>query len=381
MGTLLSFMALVIVISFLSVVIWSLSFLYVKIAKKRVLSSSHKKWGWVSLVIFLVSTSAFFLSSTSQESENATNTKAKVHKSQSKNKKHQVTYKLYPVTNVETSYDSEMEGDQVITGQTSAPDGSTIVISGQNIPEMNLANNTDIELVKVKNGHFKAYIDVISLLSGKKAKLGEKVNLNIVAVEKYDRSLDQATDKMLNKNQLKDIVPTEITLSDQVVKYYNSLGDKDSKSDSSNDSDESESESKSSSSSTKDNSNKNTEFNINSYRTDITYDQLARTPDEFENDKLTMTGQVVQVMEDDDNDTSNLRVAIDGNFDNIVVVGIKNSNLNNSHILEDDLITFYGTSRNLISYDSTLSGQITVPAVRADKIDDKGKAPDDYGLN
>jgi len=381
MGTLLSFMALVIVISFLSVVIWSLSFLYVKIAKKRVLSSSHKKWGWVSLVIFLVSTSAFFLSSTSQESENAANTKAKVHKSQSKNKKHQVTYKLYPVTNVETSYDSEMEGDQVITGQTSAPDGSTIVISGQNIPEMNLANNTDIELAKVKNGHFKAYIDVISLLSGKKAKLGEKVNLNIVAVEKYDRSLDQATDKMLNKNQLKDIVPTEITLSDQVVKYYNSLGDKDSKSDSSNDSDESESESKSSSSSTKDNSNKNTEFNINSYRTDITYDQLARTPDEFENDKLTMTGQVVQVMEDDDNDTSNLRVAIDGNFDNIVVVGIKNSNLNNSHILEDDLITFYGTSRNLISYDSTLSGQITVPAVRADKIDDKGKAPDDYGLN
>ena len=379
MGTLLSFMALVIVISFLSVVIWSLSFLYVKIAKKRVLSSSHKKWGWVSLVIFLVSTSAFFLSSTSQESENATNTKAKVHKSQSKNKKHQVTYKLYPVTNVETSYDSEMEGDQVITGQTSAPDGSTIVISGQNIPEMNLANNTDIELVKVKNGHFKAYIDVISLLSGKKAKLGEKVNLNIVAVEKYDRSLHQATDKMLNKNQLKDIVPTEITLSDQVVKYYNSLGDKDSKSDSSNDS--AESESKSSSSSTKDNSNKNTEFNINSYRTDITYDQLARTPDEFENDKLTMTGQVVQVMEDDDNDTSNLRVAIDGNFDNIVVVGIKNSNLNNSHILEDDLITFYGTSRNLISYDSTLSGQITVPAVRADKIDDKGKAPDDYGLN
>lgn len=377
MGTLLSFMALVIVISFLSVVIWSLSFLYVKIAKKRVLSSSQKKWGMVSLVIFLVSTSVFFLSSRAQESGSVTNTKAKVHKPQSKNKKHQVTYKLDTVTNIETSYDSEMEGDQVITGQTSAPDGSTILISDSNIPEMNLANNTDIELVKVKNGHFKAYIDVISILGGKKAKLGEKVNLNIVAVEKYDRSLDQATDKMLNKNQLKDIVPTEITLSDQVVKYYNSLGDEDSKSDSSNDSDES----KSSSSSTKDNSNKNTEFNINSYRTDITYDQLARTPDEFENDKLTMTGQVVQVMEDDDNNTTNLRVAIDGNFDNIVVVGIKNSNLNNSHILEDDLITFYGTSRNLISYDSTLSGQITVPAVRADQIDDKGKAPDDYGLN
>ena len=377
MGIWLSFMAWVIVISFLSAVIWSLFFLYVKIAKKRVLSSSQKKWGMVSLVIFLVSTSVFFLSSMAQESGSVTNTKAKVHKPQSKNKKHQVTYKLDTVTNIETSYDSEMEGDQVITGQTSAPDGSTILISDSNIPEMNLANNTDIELVKVKNGHFKAYIDVISILGGKKAKLGEKVNLNIVAVEKYDKSLDQSIDKMLNKSQLKDIVPTEITLSDQVVKYYNSLGDEDSKSDSSNDSDES----KSSSSSTKDNSNKNTEFNINSYRTDITYDQLARTPDEFENDKLTMTGQVVQVMEDDDNDTSNLRVAIDGNFDNIVVVGIKNSNLNNSHILEDDLITFYGTSRNLISYDSTLSGQITVPAVRADKIDDKGKAPDDYGLN
>ena len=375
MGILFSFMAWVIVISFLSAVIWGLSFLYIKIAKKRDLSSSHKKWGVVSLVIFLVSTSVFFLSPMSQESGNATDTKAKVHKSLSKNKKHEDTYKLDTVTNIETSYDSEMEGNQVITGQTSAPDGSTILISDSNIPEMNLAETSDVKLVRVKNGHFKAYVDSIYSLLGSKAELGEKINLNIIAVEKYDRSLDQATDKMLNKNQLKDIVPTEITLSDQVVKYYNSLGDKDSKSDSSNDSDESIS------SSTKDNSNKNTEFNINSYRTDITYDQLARTPDEFENDKLTMTGQVVQVMEDDDNDTSNLRVAIDGNFDNIVVVGIKNSNLNNSHILEDDLITFYGTSRNLISYDSTLSGQITVPAVRADKIDDKGKAPDDYGLN
>lgn len=375
MGILFSFMAWVIVISFLSAVIWGLSFLYIKIAKKRDLSSSHKKWGVVSLVIFWVSTSVFFLSPMSQESGNATDTKAKVHKSLSKNKKHEDTYKLDTVTNIETSYDSEMEGNQVITGQTSAPDGSTILISDSNIPEMNLAKTSDVNLVRVKNGHFKAYVNSIYSLLGSKAELGEKINLNIIAVEKYDRSLDQATDKMLNKNQLKDIVPTEITLSDQVVKYYNSLGDKDSKSDSSNDSDESIS------SSTKDNSNKNTEFNINSYRTDITYEQLARTPDEFENDKLTMTGQVVQVMEDDDNDTSNLRVAIDGNFDNIVVVGVKNSNLNNSHILEDDLITFYGTSKNLISYDSTLSGQITVPAVRADQIDDKGKAPDDYGLN
>lgn len=375
MGILFSFMAWVIVISFLSAVIWGLSFLYIKIAKKRDLSSSHKKWGVVSLVIFLVSTSVFFLSPMSQESENATDTKAKVHKSLSKNKKHEDTYKLDTVTNIETSYDSEMEGNQVITGQTSAPDGSTILISDSNIPEMNLAKTSDVNLVRAKNGHFKAYVNSIYSLLGSKAELGEKINLNIIAVEKYDRSLDQATDKMLNKNQLKDIVPTEITLSDQVVKYYNSLGDKDSKSDSSNDSDESIS------SSTKDNSNKNTEFNINSYRTDITYEQLARTPDEFENDKLTMTGQVVQVMEDDDNDTSNLRVAIDGNFDNIVVVGVKNSNLNNSHILEDDLITFYGTSKNLISYDSTLSGQITVPAVRADQIDDKGKAPDDYSLN
>lgn len=75
------------------------------------------------------------------------------------------------------------------------------------------------------------------------------------------------------------------------------------------------------------------------------------------------------------------RVTIDGKFDNIVFVGINNSNLNNSHILKDDLITFYGTSRNLISYESTLGGQITVPAVGADHSDDKGKAPADYGLN
>lgn len=116
-----------------------------------------------------------------------------------------------------------------------------------------------------------------------------------------------------------------------------------------------------------------------SYRTDITYEKLARTPDDYIDTKVQMTGKVLQVQNDDD--TTHLRVAINGDYDSIVLLEIDNSDLDKSRILEDDLITFYGTSSDLATYESTSGQKITIPAILADKIDNQGKASDDYGFN
>ncbi|MFH0349413.1 hypothetical protein [Leuconostoc citreum] len=82
-------------------------------------------------------------------------------------------------------------------------------------------------------------------------------------------------------------------------------------------------------------------------------------------------------MEDDD--AVQIRLAVDGNSDNIILVNIDNSLLNGSRVLEDDLVTASGISKGTVSYKSTLGGKITVPSMEAKIISDQGKASDDYG--
>lgn len=114
----------------------------------------------------------------------------------------------------------------------------------------------------------------------------------------------------------------------------------------------------------------------NKYNTGITYDQLARDPDTYMGKLLHLTGKVIQVVEGDTE--TDLRVAIDGDYNNVVLV-VYDPTTRNTRILEDDKVTFYGLSLGTQSYTSTLGGKITVPLVQADKIDDSGTAPSNYG--
>jgi len=116
-------------------------------------------------------------------------------------------------------------------------------------------------------------------------------------------------------------------------------------------------------------------FNAGSYRTDITYDSLARTPEDYVDKKLTMAGKVLQVM--NNSDVTQLRVAINSNYDDVVLVEIDNSDLDKGRILENDLITFYGTSNDMYTYEGALGQEITIPSVLADKIVNQGKAADE----
>lgn len=115
----------------------------------------------------------------------------------------------------------------------------------------------------------------------------------------------------------------------------------------------------------------------NSYKTGITYDQVARTPDDYEGKKMQFTGRVIQVIED--KSETQIRLAVDGNSDNIILVGFDPDILNGSRVLEDDLVTVSGTSVGTVSYKSTMGGKITIPAMAAKILNDQGKASDDYG--
>lgn len=94
------------------------------------------------------------------------------------------------------------------------------------------------------------------------------------------------------------------------------------------------------------------------YETGITYDQLARTPDDFKGKKVKFYGKVVQVIEG--SGSVQIRLAVDDNYDTILL-GEYSSSTVSSRVLEDDYITIYGTSVGTISYKSTMGGTITIP--------------------
>jgi len=102
------------------------------------------------------------------------------------------------------------------------------------------------------------------------------------------------------------------------------------------------------------------------YDTGITYDQLARTPDEYLMEKVKFYGEVIQVIEGDEE--TEIRLAIDGDYDQVILCGY-DASIVSSRVLEDDYITVYGISAGLISYQSTLGGTITIPGVLVEKID------------
>lgn len=102
------------------------------------------------------------------------------------------------------------------------------------------------------------------------------------------------------------------------------------------------------------------------YETGITYDQLARTPDDYIGDKVKFSGKVIQVTNNDD--SVSIRLAVDGDYDK-VVFGIYEKDLVSSRILEDDVITIYGISAGEYTYKAVLGNSITIPGIAIAKID------------
>jgi len=102
------------------------------------------------------------------------------------------------------------------------------------------------------------------------------------------------------------------------------------------------------------------------YETGITYDQLARTPDDYIGKKVKFHGKVIQVMEGDG--TTQIRFAVNEDYDTIIY-GEFDSSIVDSRILEDDVITIMGISSGLLTYESTMGASISIPGIMIDKIE------------
>lgn len=100
--------------------------------------------------------------------------------------------------------------------------------------------------------------------------------------------------------------------------------------------------------------------NRDDFNTGITYDNIARNPDDYQNQFVKFTGTVLQVLEDDSE--VQVRIAVDDDYDKIIYCSY-NPSIVSSRILENDTITIYGTSIGLLSYDSVLGGQVTIPGI------------------
>lgn len=105
-------------------------------------------------------------------------------------------------------------------------------------------------------------------------------------------------------------------------------------------------------------------FNKKNYKS-VAYSKIARNPDDYEGKQLKFSGKVVQVMEGDEE--TQIRLATDDDYDDIVLVGYDPA-IMDKRVLEDDTVTVYGISVGLITYESTMGGNITIPALAAEKI-------------
>ena len=96
-----------------------------------------------------------------------------------------------------------------------------------------------------------------------------------------------------------------------------------------------------------------------------TYKQLARNPEQFVGKKVKLKGKVIQVIQSDRN--IELRVNITdegyGYYTDTVYCTYKYSK-NESRILEDDIIEFYGVCQGDVTYVSVLGTNVTLPYIQ-----------------
>ena len=109
------------------------------------------------------------------------------------------------------------------------------------------------------------------------------------------------------------------------------------------------------------------------YDTGITYSQLVRTPDDYIGEKVKFKGEILQVMEDEKENQIRLSVHKSPygwyNAEEVVYCGYDPSLTSGYRLLKKDIVTIYGTSVGLYSYEAVNGARITLPAVWVDKIE------------
>lgn len=99
-----------------------------------------------------------------------------------------------------------------------------------------------------------------------------------------------------------------------------------------------------------------------------TYNEIARDPDDYEGKKAKFSGKVLQALESSDSAQVDMRVAVDGDYDQVLYV-VYYMPEGSSRILEDDYINVFGELGGVYTYTSTMNAQITIPIMYAQYVD------------
>lgn len=100
------------------------------------------------------------------------------------------------------------------------------------------------------------------------------------------------------------------------------------------------------------------------------YDEVARNPDTYKGKPAKFKGQVIQSMPEGDSYTLRVNVTPSRYYwDDTILVTYTKQSPEESNILEDDIVTFYGTLMGMYTYESVMGASITVPLLSAKYID------------
>lgn len=102
------------------------------------------------------------------------------------------------------------------------------------------------------------------------------------------------------------------------------------------------------------------------YDSGITYSQLERTPDEYEDKKIKFKGKVIQAIHGEENITQ-LLIAVAPYYEKTLWAVFKND-ITPSRVLKGDIITVYGIAKGIYTYES-VGGVVSIPLMKAEKID------------
>jgi len=93
-----------------------------------------------------------------------------------------------------------------------------------------------------------------------------------------------------------------------------------------------------------------------------TYNEIARNPDDYMFEQAKFTGEVIQVIENDDDYTLRVNITKDGRYwDDTILVSYTKNDSSEPRILEDDIITMYGFLAGTYTYETVLGASVTVP--------------------
>lgn len=104
---------------------------------------------------------------------------------------------------------------------------------------------------------------------------------------------------------------------------------------------------------------------LDNARTDLTYDDLMRYPDDYLFETIQLSGTVIQTMQADGEVQH--RVALNDNYDTVVLIGYDEDTVD-GRIIDNDYITFTGSSYGTTTYETVMGAELELPVIYAERV-------------